>query len=268
MLRQTWATASAALLVLIASCSPAATEQPVRAVEPPAASGTAGPAVAALPATSEAAPAPAAPPGKLAAETLPAGLSPISEEEAAEASAKCRPLSEAIGAAAKKSKDTTRSSFDFMVEFLRTPPKLKDVDVPRCSDILLRDMAVRRAEVLESLAMQHLRALALSMKAAYDKQPGQLCPSAGPTPADLQALEPAAVPSNPQMWDAEGWKCARFAPQSSLRFQYELRSDPKTLTYELFARGFPVKNAPAAELYLQGKVGPGSSEAPEPIYRR
>jgi hypothetical protein len=253
-------------------CSPPATTPPPAppATPQPPASETPAPPVSApvVPPASATSQPPPQPAGKIAKESLPAGLSPITEAEANEAATKCKPLTEAIAAAAAKNTDKKKSPVDFTVEFLAKPPKLAGVDVARCSDIIIRDLKVRRSEMLESLAIQHLREIAISLKAAYDQQPSKLCPNAGPTPADVKPLEDKAQPSKPEDWSAEGWKCARFAPAPSVRFQYELKTDPKNLTYEIIARGYPVKGGPVSELYTQGKVGPGAPEAPPQVYRR
>ena len=268
MVSDTWAITWFTLLCQFAACSPAATEQPPTPVPtaPAPAISSAPPAPATPPASAQVQPPSAPPEGKLAAESLPAGLHPITEAEANEVTTRCKPLTAALGAAAKK--NSTQSPYDFTVEFLKNPPKLKGVDVPRCADIVLRDFATRRAEMLESHASRHLMEIALSMKTAYDKQPAQLCPSAGPTPPELQSLEGKALPYRPEDWAAEGWKCVRFAPQPTVHYQYELKSDPQTLTYEVIARGYPVKGAPPSELYLRGKLGPGAPQAPGPVYRR
>jgi len=257
---------------LVIGCSPPATTAPPLPPETPAPPASAAPF--ASPSTSVAPPAsaqpsaPAQPAGKIAKETLPAGLSPITEAEATEATTKCKPLTEAIAAAAAKNTDKKKSPVDFTVEFLAKPSKLAGVDVPRCSDIIIRDLKVRRAEMIESLAIQHLREIAISLKSAYEQQPPKVCASAGPTPSDVKSLEDKAQPSKPEDWSAEGWKCARFAPGPSIRFQYELKTDAKNLTYEIIARGYPVKGGPVSELYAQGKVGAGAPEAPPQVYRR
>jgi hypothetical protein len=211
-------------------------------------------------------------PDVLAAESSPPGVSKLSKEEADEAKKTCAPLAEAIAKAAQKRKPSgpaERSAF--LEEILAHPPKLPKVDVARCADLLVRDLRAYLAAMIESEAQMGLGRLVVGLATALEQEPPVLCPSAGPVPADLGALALGAGPwvSKPSDWGAPGWKCARFAlagePQ---RFQYQLVTDATAGTWEVIARGFPVKGGEPTELYSHGRIEDGHIKPSRNVYRR
>jgi hypothetical protein len=177
-------------------------------------------------------------------------------------------LGEALKAAAKQDKEASKSPVEFSLKFLAHPPRLKGTDSDKCANLMSRDLLVYRAKTIESMAIQHLKVIALSANSAYERDPHQMCPKAGPTPSDLSLVQDKVYHPKTEDWETEGWKCLRFNPMPAVRYQYEVRTDPKSLTYEAIARGYPVKGGPVSELYLRGKVAPEASEPPGDVLRR
>jgi len=158
---------AAVAAALAASCSPA--PAPVTPEPPPLASDPAPPPSAPSATTqASAAVAPAVQPPAFAAwtgvpakDTFPAGAEPISDAEATEADKKCKPLQDALAAAAKKIKAS--SAPEAVLQALADPPKVKGVDVPRCADLIRRDLISYRAKTIESEAIQQLKRLAVAV---------------------------------------------------------------------------------------------------------
>jgi len=227
------------------------------------------------PAASEPAPAPPSPPRSpepevLASESSPPGISKLSKEEGEFAHKACAPLSNALATAAKKEKlagATDRNAF--IQEFLRNPPRLAGVDVPKCADLLLRDMRGYLAAMIESEAKMSLGRVVVGLASALEKEPAELCPSAGPVPADLGALAAGPWASKAEDWTGRGWACSRFnlagEPQ---RFQYEIVTNGKAGTWEVIARGFPLKGGAPTELYARGRIEGGHIQPSREVYRR
>lgn len=276
MARSACGLALVAAACAMVGCSPGAnTDQPAAPQSKPLPPVLSAPPETAAPPTAS---APVAPPvtppvtpppaGKIAKDTLPAGLNPVTDAEAQEADAKCKPLGEAMKAAAAKDKGAAKAPIDFSLKFLANAPALKGIDVKRCADLITRDLLTYRAQTIESEAIRNLTQIALSMTSAYEKDPKQLCAAAPLTPSDPALVQDKAYVTKAEDWTADGWKCLKFAPLPAVRFQYEVKTDPKSLTYEAIARGYPVKGGPVSELYLQGKVGPGAPANPNPVMRR
>jgi hypothetical protein len=98
---------------------------------------------------------------------------------------------------------------------------------------------------------------------------GKLCASAAAVPADLATLKRGPVTPGPDAYATPGWMCVRFANQGAPQhFQYELRTDASDQSYEIVARGFPVKGKPAVELFLKGKAEDGQITPSSDVYRR
>lgn len=206
----------------------------------------------------------------LASESSPPGLNPVPKEELDAAQKTCKPLAEAIAAAARKKKLAGAAERDaFLSEFLANPPKLPNVDVAKCSDLLLRDLKAYRATMIESEAKMNIGRVLVGLSVALESEPPELCASAGPVPADLNALASGPWVSKPEDWSAPGFRCARFAlggePQ---RFQYQIVTDKGAGTWEVIARGFPVKGAPPTELYARGRIENGQIKKSRDVFRR
>ena len=249
--------------------SPAPTAQPTAgaAAVPtaePTSTATADPA-----ATASAAPtAPAPKPGVPADSVPPPGTNPLSEAEGKELSSKCKKLTDAIAAAAKKA-GAGKRPIDVVEEVLASPPKLAGVDVPRCSDLMRRDTVSYLASSRESEARLNLKRVLVGLMTALEKEPPALCASAPAVPPSVETVKATPYASTADDWKAEGWKCARFDLVGGKQvFQYELRTDPKARTFEVIARGWPVAGGPMTELYVAGKVESGAIDPATQVMRR
>jgi len=191
-----------------------------------------------------------------ATESLPDGLTPLTDEEAQEAETKCAGLSKALAAAVKADK-SGRPRTEIILEALKGGISAPGVDVPRCGDLISRDLLVYRARMIESEAINNVKMISVGLASAANHEPAQMCPSAGPTPPDLTALEKGPVSVPAEGWTTPGWSCVRFSLAVPARFQYELRTDAAKKTYEIIARGYPVAGQPAVELFQRGKLESG-----------
>jgi hypothetical protein len=215
-------------------------------------------------------------PTRLAAATVPVlatdsvarGLEPLGDSERAELASGCKPLADAIVAAAKRD-GRKKPAAQYVDQVLASPPKLKGVDLRRCAGLMRRDLAVYLARTMEAEAIMNLKRLVVGLSTAAEEQKGRLCPSASPVPQDLDVLRRGPYRSTAAQWRAEGWACARFdlsaEPQ---RFQYALETDPQSQSFVLRARGFVVDAEPPEELYLSGKMEGGTIEPSSNVVRR
>jgi hypothetical protein len=202
-----------------------------------------------------------------AADTVPPGLTPLTDEEAEEAEKHCAGLSKALAKAVSADK-SGRDRTEVLLEALQKGVSASGVDLPRCTELVRRDLLVYRARVIESEAINHIKLLSFGLASATQKEPPILCASAGPTPADLASLEAGAVLVPASAWSSPGWTCARFQPQTPLRFQYELRMNEAAQTYEIVARGYPVAGQRAVELFQKGNLRDGRIEPSSEVLRR
>lgn len=231
------------------------------------------PATIAAPSSAPEAAAPAPRPDEpevRAADSTPPGVEAVSKGDQAFASKSCKPLTDAIAAAAKKKKlGTAAERTAFTEEMLQHPPQVGKLDVARCADIMLRDLRGYLARTAESEAEMNIGRIVVGLAAASEHEPPSLCASAGPVPADRGALGEGAWTSKAEDWSAPGWKCARFdlagQPQ---RFQYRLVTDAKAGSWEVVAVGTPVKGAGATELYARGKLESGRVQPTREVFRR
>jgi hypothetical protein len=262
------------LILALAGCGsavPAATPTGEAAAAPVAAPaplsttasvGALDPAAPAKPATPE--------PEVLAKDSPLPGMTRLSTEEGDFVKKACTPLAAALEAAARKKKLAGPADRNaFLQEFLANPPNLPRVDVARCSDLLLRDLRAYLAATIESEAHVNIGRIVVSLATALELEPPRLCPSAGPVPADLRALAAGPWVSKADDWAAPGWACTRFdlggQPQ---RFQYQLVTDKSAGTWEVVARGFPVKGGPPTELYARGRIEGGQIKPSREVFRR
>ncbi len=241
--------------------STAAAPEPV----PPATQPTTAPTAA--PAVSSAAPAAAA--GVPADQSNPPGIQPLTDAEAQEAELKCTRLGRAIEKEVKAARKAGKSPYQAVLEALKNPPSVPGMDVPRCAELMRRDVIASQALNIESEAKNNLKAISVGLATATQRTPPEFCPSAPPVPPSLDQVRNGPWQSQPTSWDAPGWKCTGFnlrgAPQY---FQYELKTDPATQTWEVIARGYPVAGQPATELYVRGTAVNGKIQPSSQVMRR
>jgi hypothetical protein len=208
-------------------------------------------------------------PPLLASDSVPKGIEPLSPDERKELAGPCKPLAAAVSAAAPRA-NTRLEALAHAEEVLKSPPKLAkldNVDVPRCSELMRRELRAYLASSVEAEAITHLKIIMVGMASAYAA--GQrLCPSAPAAPAELGRLEADPYRSSPADWRAEGWRCVRFELAVPQRFQYEVRVDSAAQSFEIVARGFPVQTGSAEELFLRGRVDQGAVQPSSAVYRR
>lgn len=261
-------------LVLFSAACGAATTSPSEpapsaspeAGKPTAAEVSASPAASAALTATPSAPPPA--PAVLAADSSPPGIHPLAEDEKKELATQCKKLQDAITKSARKDAGKRRSD-EIVAQFLANPPKIAGVDVPRCGDLMLRDLRAYLARTRENGAVVGLKMIVVGLSRAIEDKPGQLCPSAPAVPADLASLATAPQKTESSDWKAAGWTCAHFDRAGSMEmFQYELKTDQKTGHYEAIARGFPVPGEKATELFLAGDVKDGKIEPSSAVMRR
>lgn len=264
----------AGLVAMLAACasgtSSSSFNTPGTGAPEPAPLPTAPPPPASTAAAPASTPAPAAtPPGVPADESNPPGAAPLTDEEAKEAELKCARLGSAIEKNVKAARKAGKSPYDAVLEALKNPPAVAGMDVPRCADLMRRDVIASQALNIESEAKNNLKAISVGLATASERTPSEFCASAPPVPANLDQLRAGPWKSEPTSWDAPGWKCTGFnlrgAPQY---FQYELRTDPAAQTWEVIARGYPVAGQPATELFLAGRAENGKIRPSSKVMRR
>ena len=195
----------------------------------------------------------ARPPEPVSATASPVpGTTPLDDDEQAFVAGRCVAFQKALGAEVRRAAggDVGRErAADLAIGLLagRAPgPE------PRCAELVARDLRAFAARAHEAEAIMALKTIALGVFQAATGAPPVLCPSAPPTPPRA-ALAGGPVPVVQAEWQAEGWRCVRYVPASqTVRYQLELRSDPKTRTYEVVARGRALPEGPLYELALGG----------------
>jgi len=246
----------------------------------PAPAPVSTPAVVAIPRPS-AAPSPSEPPPALesapaasapprgepvrVADSLPDGLVALTMAERDELAARCKPLTDAIAAVATKSRG--KSPLDLALEVLASPPALPGVDVPRCSELMLRELEIYRARAIEGEAIMNLKRISFGMAAAFTAGEA-LCPSAPPVPAAPGEFRDEKYSSKPEDWKAPGWRCLGFDQPMTQRYQYEVLVDAKARTYEAIARRPGAGRRPPSELFLRGRIENGDLQPNSDVLRR
>lgn len=253
---------SVTCLLAVGCSNPASAPAPAAPVpQPPAPAASATVPPAAVAPTPE-------PVGVPAQESLPPGLSPLTDEEAQEAEQNCAAMQTALVEAARKNRTSSRSAAEVTLEVLRNPPQIAGVNVPRCAELLRRDLQIYILRSAESEAMRNLKMIQQGLLDALRQEPSKLCPSASPTPADLASLAAGPAPVPEQQWEAFGWQCVRFnLGPIPTRFQYQLETDPQAQTYRISARGYPLRDAGPVELVLSGRIEQTSIHPDGPIMR-
>lgn len=216
--------------------------------------------------------APAAAPKKEARnadESDPEGLPAIKPDERKVLDGDCKKFTDAVAKAiAKKKPAPGETRADQVVAALEKPPTVQGVDGAKCADLMRRDVLIYAARQAESEAKNNLKLVAVNIGVAFENDKN-LCPSAGPTPASLDALQKGPATTTANDWMAPGWSCTRFGPSAApTRWQYELKTDKGRGTWEVIARGYPVAGGPPTELFLEGVVDAGGVTPPGSVKRR
>jgi hypothetical protein len=259
------------ILLACASAPPAQPSSPDTDAAPTSAAGDGG-ATADAPAAPPAdASAKAAPPVKErdADDSDPEGLNPLKDDERKVLEGECKKFSDAVAkSVANKKLEPGASRNDQVLWALEKPPQVKGVDVPKCTELMRRDLIVYSARQAETQAKNNLKLIAVNLGVAFGDGK-KLCPSAGPTPASLEGLKNGAVATTAGDWAAPGWSCVRFGPSTVLtRWQYELKTDKGAGTWEVIARGHPVPGAPPTTLVMGGVIDAGGPTPPGAVKRR
>jgi hypothetical protein len=233
----------------------------------PPAAGVADPAAPPPIAGAPAAAAPPAPaPAKVADLPRAEPPAPLSEAEQKEAEKKCKPLLDAVR---KPAKGDTRPALARLRSAIQKPPRgLPAGDLDRCADLLGRGFRGYVYASFEVEARAILGRMSREVIAAF-QQEGALCPATErPVPADVSKVAISPYESTAADWDAPTWRCLHFSMEGqSLHFQYELRTDPKAMTFELIARGSPEKDGKFVELSQRGVVKNGRAEVEGAVRR-
>ena len=205
----------------------------------------------------------------LASDSEPKGVAPLTDAERRELRGACQPLGHAVAQAAPR-QSTPMQGVEAAEQVLAHPPELRGVDVPHCTNLLQRQLRRYRAGLIEDEAITGLKTIMVGMASAYQAEPRHLCPSAPGVPADLAPLETGSYASTSADWQADGWRCVHFDRSTAgpQRFQYELRVDRAAESFEIVARGFPVRGYGPEELFLRGKVQGNRLEPSSAVYRR
>jgi hypothetical protein len=182
------------------------------------------------------------------------GLRPLDDAEAEELKKGCKKFLGALEAAGRTRSPAGRvAATEVMLDLLADPPRVDGVDLPRCTELVRRDLEIYRARTMESEAIQALRMIAIALQRA--DSPEAMCAAAPAVPADVARIEKGAYTTTAADWQAGGWRCIGFGSAGMpLRWQLETRAAGAG-AFEIVARGFPVRGGAATELFLQGKLG-------------
>jgi hypothetical protein len=221
--------------------------------KPPPADATSDPPPVTSASSESAAPAVEGP--KDADKTDPADLPTLTADEVNALDGQCKPFVEAVAKAAKTAKVPKGAwESEQMLAALEKPPKVKGVDEAKCTDIVRRDQAKKRAKMAENDARMMLGTMHDMLGAAF-KDTKKLCPGAEATPASIDETKALGGLATKQADWSKGWSCLKFELWNQpARWQYELKSNPGGGTFEIVARGFPVVGGSQVELFLPGIV--------------
>jgi hypothetical protein len=218
------------------ACAPAPAT-PAQPPEPAATSAASAPSPALMASASAAVPPAAAP--EPPAAPLPPAVKPLTEAEQKEAERLCRPLMAAIQQ--RKKAGAGGNPAEVLEQVLGKPPAMGKVELARCAELLRRGIGSYLQAAIETEARVTVRQIGRSMAAAYEREDlagsaagHQLCPSAPPVPADLEAVRGKPHAAAASEWEAPGWKCLQFQLTGGQRFQYEVRTAGKR--FVIFAR--------------------------------
>jgi hypothetical protein len=127
---------------------------------------------------------------------------------------------------------------EVLEQVLGKPPAMGKVELARCAELLRRGIGSYLQAAIETEARVTVRQIGRSMVASYEREDlsggHQLCPSAPPVPADLDAVRGKPYASSANEWEAPGWACLKFQLTGSQRFQYEVKTAGKR--FVIFAR--------------------------------
>jgi hypothetical protein len=183
---------------------------------------------------------------------MPAGLEPLSRTELAVLEVECGRINAEVQAPAKKMPAGPDAMFAMLevLEKVRLGEQRTD-----CLDLIERDVKNQLAGMLDREAMRTLEWLTGKLHQRL-KRGDDLCPSAGPVPASLEALRDKAPSIDRSEWERAGWENDGEACLDSdwrdlgKRFQVELQTDLGQRTAKIIARGFPVVGGEPSELFV------------------
>jgi hypothetical protein len=119
------------------------------------------------------------------------GLRPLDDAEAEELKKGCEKFLGALEAAGRTRSPAGRvAATEVMLDLLADPPRVDGVDLPRCTELVRRDLEIYRARTMESEAIQALRMIAIALQRA--DSPEAMCAAAPAVPADVARIEKGA----------------------------------------------------------------------------
>ena len=258
----------AALLVPLLLVSAAACASKVEATASSSASATPSAAASVAPRATASASAASAP----GAAATPLGPDPspeLSEAESARLETECAGVAVLTGLGPELPKDANTDAREAaFATVLTAAERIVAAKVPEakrgpCMALWEREL---RNSLFTADARTELSRMTMAFVGAAEKRyegaPSDgwgkaLCPSAGPTPADLEALARGPHLSTDADWTAPGWTCGgiNLAGQR-LHWQYEVRTDVAAKKVEFIARGRVKPGTRPIELVLTLQVTP------------
>jgi hypothetical protein len=166
---------------------------------------------------------------------------------------------------AASKKEDSGSPADRLAQVLQNPPKMASGDLDRCKELLQKGLRAYLFAAFETEAKVILKRLGQGIVMAYQSH-GTLCPSAKPVPPDAQKVAAGPYIATEADWGSAGWECLGFAmPDQPMRFQYEVKTDPKAGTFEMIARGSPERDGKFIVVVSKGAVKDGKIEISNPV---
>ncbi len=134
---------------------------------------------------------------------------------------------------------------------------MPEADLQRCKAVLTKNYRAYVFSMMQGEAQMILKKLGEKMVFAFESNK-TLCPSADPIPANIQDVAKGPYTTTEADWNSAGWKCVGFElPGQAIRFQYSIKSDPKTSSFEIIARGCPELNDEWLIMVAKGQLKNG-----------
>jgi hypothetical protein len=196
------------------------------------------------------------PPALLAAESQPTGIEPLSRAELAKLEVECGRITARVQAPAMKMEigpDAMLAMLDVVAQ-LRGNESRTD-----CLELAERDVKTQLAGMLDREALRTVQWLTGKLHQRL-KRGDDLCPSAAPVPASLDALRAGPPSIDPAEWERAGWEKDGEAcldvdwRDLAKRLQVELQTDFDRRTAKIIARGFPVVGGELSEVFVVVRV--------------